>query len=561
MSNTRSALRGSPRAKPNDRTESVVMPSPSPEKVVRTCWASSFDGKAGGVDQPVRPAAERREQLAFARDPVGHRPVLRERMPPPRLRIAPRQLLAAALEEQRSDIVAVVLAKPLDAADDALGVESAGLRADPDRQRPLVGGIGALGQVGVEQAVEEEEGKVVDRLPAEILERAQHGGLARARHAGDEQDVLGHRSCSCRAPLEREFDLDRRRRFESGEREHGHVDPGDPALAAVLGEARRRVEDRRSAARPACRWHSPSRRYRARAPRSCPRWSAVGSPSARRHGGGRSSGRRRRAGRRDRSVGARDRTCPRPIGPRSAPRVRRSPRTRHGSSPTKAQGLGVVINALRPAEAVPRTARRSTGPRAIPRRCCPGALRRSCARWQGPAPNAGRTPRSRAAPNGNGETPIRATHRERRGLRPRPARLDRLPSTPADMVISPSFGREGNRVLDEILEHALQPRALAERDQPVLRPPVECDADSAAASRAPPAERAAPAIIAPRSTGSKVARLSWASSRDASEMSLISRSSRWTSSRTISSSWSRSSGSCGRGRAPRPPSAARRAGS
>ncbi len=50
-------------------------------------------------------------------------------------------------------------------------------------------------------------------------------------------------------------------------------------------------------------------------------------------------------------------------------------------------------------------------------------------------------------------------------------------------------------------------------------------------------------IIAPTSTSSNLARLSCASSREASEMSVISRSSRCTSSRTIASSRSCNSGS------------------
>ncbi|KIU01734.1 hypothetical protein QU38_00095, partial [Staphylococcus aureus] len=55
----------------------------------------------GGVDQPVRPASQRREQFALVRDAVLRRAILGHRMASARLRIAPFQFGARAFEEQR----------------------------------------------------------------------------------------------------------------------------------------------------------------------------------------------------------------------------------------------------------------------------------------------------------------------------------------------------------------------------------------------------------------------------------------------------------------------------
>ncbi len=107
-----------------------------------------------------------------------------------RFAVAAIEFKTAAIEIKRADVVAAVVAQLLDAPHDAVGVEAARARADAQRQWPIVA-VDTLGRLGVEQAVKEEEGQVVDHLPAEILERAQHRRLARARHAGDEQDLLG----------------------------------------------------------------------------------------------------------------------------------------------------------------------------------------------------------------------------------------------------------------------------------------------------------------------------------------------------------------------------------
>ncbi len=63
------------------------------------------------------------------------------------------------------------------------GDEVARAAVEADRQR-LAGGVVA------DQAVEQADREVVERFPAEVLERAQRGGLAGTEHAGDEQDAL-----------------------------------------------------------------------------------------------------------------------------------------------------------------------------------------------------------------------------------------------------------------------------------------------------------------------------------------------------------------------------------
>ena len=68
--------------------------------------------------------------------------------------------------------------------------------------------------------------------------------LARARHAGDEQEApRGDFSFAIRRWLEAHFDLDRRGRLERGDRRDRHVDPGHAGGYARSGmRAHRRVE-------------------------------------------------------------------------------------------------------------------------------------------------------------------------------------------------------------------------------------------------------------------------------------------------------------------------------
>ena len=159
-------------------------------------------GQVGGIDQPVRPATQRRQQFAFARNPVRGRAVKRQRMPSAGFGIAPLEFAARTVEEQRADVVAELLAQMLDPFDDAVRIEVARPCPDPERKR-LARAFGAFGQGRAEKAIEQQQRQVVDDLPAQVLERPQHGRLARAGHAGDEQDFLGVKrhdaSLACRS--------------------------------------------------------------------------------------------------------------------------------------------------------------------------------------------------------------------------------------------------------------------------------------------------------------------------------------------------------------------------
>src|SRR5579859_4911474 len=141
----------------------------------------------GRVDQMVGSAAQWEQQLAFAGDAVLGRAVERHRMTPARFRETADELAARAIEEENAGIVAMA-AQPLDPRDDPLRVESA--RATVHHQ-----GEGAVltfvaSRIGdVEQAVEEDQRQIVDHLPADVLQRADGGALARARHAGHEEQA------------------------------------------------------------------------------------------------------------------------------------------------------------------------------------------------------------------------------------------------------------------------------------------------------------------------------------------------------------------------------------
>src|SRR4051812_31814389 len=87
-------------------------------------------GQVGRIDQPVRPVAKRREELAFAGDAVTRRSVERERVAASRLGITPLEFPARAVEEQHADVVTMVAAELPDPLQDPLGVEIAGAGAN-----------------------------------------------------------------------------------------------------------------------------------------------------------------------------------------------------------------------------------------------------------------------------------------------------------------------------------------------------------------------------------------------------------------------------------------------
>ena len=101
--------------------------------------------------------------------------------------IAAFKLLAGAIEEQGGQHQIITAGQLLDDFHHGMRVEAARSRIKADDQWCI--GIG--GQVGpVDQPFEQADGEIVDGFPAQILQRAQHRGLAGAKHAGDQQDTL-----------------------------------------------------------------------------------------------------------------------------------------------------------------------------------------------------------------------------------------------------------------------------------------------------------------------------------------------------------------------------------
>ena len=70
------------------------------------------------------------------------------------------QFAVGAIEEQGFDIMAMTFAQRLDPPDNGSGVEAAGARVDAQRQRAFVLARITGGQGGVEQPVEQDEGRL-----------------------------------------------------------------------------------------------------------------------------------------------------------------------------------------------------------------------------------------------------------------------------------------------------------------------------------------------------------------------------------------------------------------
>jgi hypothetical protein len=144
-------------------------------------------GKSGGVDYHVRPPPQRVHHLALGGDARRGRQVRRQRMAPPRLIVTPLQFLARAIEIERRQFDIVAQAQPLDQLHDRVRIEPARARIEADRQRRVLQFVG-IGRI--DQPFEQANRKIVDHLPAQVLQHAQRGGLARAQHAGHQQHPL-----------------------------------------------------------------------------------------------------------------------------------------------------------------------------------------------------------------------------------------------------------------------------------------------------------------------------------------------------------------------------------
>ena len=102
-------------------------------------------------------------------------------MQPPSGIETPDQLAAGAIEKQQLGLDPL---HPAKRSGEGQRIEAAGARVHRDSS----GDKPALAVIG-DEAGEQIDGQVVDNLPAHILERVEDGRLARAGHAGDEQQA------------------------------------------------------------------------------------------------------------------------------------------------------------------------------------------------------------------------------------------------------------------------------------------------------------------------------------------------------------------------------------
>ena len=271
MSNTRSAVREMPRAKPN-------------EAMVSTGW-SRRRRSAGEARRAARRASSRscrarcRRRCAAARSSRARarcRPRPGGRAPADGGAGSRRS--GGSARRPRSRDRGFPGSTPVDRADDAQAERSASkprLRASmPTAIGTLPASAGRRGRSRSSKATRQ----IVDAVPAHVLERVEHGRLARAGHAGDQQQArqggLSRPSgCSPRRSSA-SATLDGADAVIASIADQRHGDAEHRPLAAVVGQALR------------CRWSArPSgdrdvvdrvhrRRSRSRGSRACRRWSA-----------------------------------------------------------------------------------------------------------------------------------------------------------------------------------------------------------------------------------------------------------------------------------------------
>ena len=218
------------------------------------------------IDDDVGRVAQRRQQAALVNDAVQDRPVLGQRMAPPRLGIPQPQHLVVAIEEQHVQGIA------------GLGPQRRhflGERNDPEVARPHVDADGeprARRRALAHQVTHQPERQVVDGLEAHVLHGLQRRREAGARHAGHDDDAacsrhrwprghgglrlgtLTHRIALYRPPPPR-------RQRATSPRPRPRTAPGrtaapprptaDTSPAAATGRFRRQPPDRRPASNAA----------------------------------------------------------------------------------------------------------------------------------------------------------------------------------------------------------------------------------------------------------------------------------------------------------------------
>jgi len=134
-----------------------------------------------GVHEDRGAPAQPGQKLELARDPVGGIVGGRQRMPAPRLGIAPLQGVRIAVEKQQIRLEIRSLDERLVFEDQTVGREIAGPGVGPEGQR-------AVWRRARQKSRHEAQRQIVDRLEAQILQRVDRRAAPRPRGAGDEHD-------------------------------------------------------------------------------------------------------------------------------------------------------------------------------------------------------------------------------------------------------------------------------------------------------------------------------------------------------------------------------------
>src|SRR5579883_1177240 len=136
----------------------------------------------GRVDDKIGAVAQRRHSLPLEIDAVAHRPIARQRMAAPRLRVTANEALILAIEKDDSEIEIVIGDELVERRQKRADAEIARADIDADgERRPL--------RRRHEQVRQQRERQIVDRFVTHILERLERRRATGAGHAGDHEET------------------------------------------------------------------------------------------------------------------------------------------------------------------------------------------------------------------------------------------------------------------------------------------------------------------------------------------------------------------------------------
>ena len=92
-------------------------------------------GEVGRINGDVGTAAKGRQHFAFARNAVGDRAILRQRMAVPGFRVAPAQFVILAIQERDADVEGVHAGQVVNLFDEPLDTKIPGSHVDTDGDR------------------------------------------------------------------------------------------------------------------------------------------------------------------------------------------------------------------------------------------------------------------------------------------------------------------------------------------------------------------------------------------------------------------------------------------